>query len=417
MNLSPLILMLASIVSSPAAIAPAAADLSHPPLPEAVASFGAAVVDDDLYVYGGHIGRAHRHSRENLASGFYRLDLSERDEWESLPMQTQMQGLALVAHDGFVYRIGGLRAHNEPDELEDLESVAEVARFDVRTGTWESLPPLPEPRSSHDAVVYDDKLYVIGGWTLLGDGDTDETRWLDTAWVADLRADTFVWSPVPEPPFRRRALATAAANGVLVVIGGIDDEGHASRAVDLFDVESGTWSQGPEFPIGGRLKAFGASAFGIGSRIFASSAEGRVVELLPGEDDWVETGVELQTPRFFHRLLAHEDRRMLFVGGAGKETGHLSCIETYPVETQDRTRPRPAHTETKIEATIESPLRSEFGESTTPASGDASVCPGSRGDETSCTSAVALPDPWEENTIHEVRGSEQSRVGIGRRPA
>ena len=36
------------------------------PLPEAVSSFGGAVADGWLYVYSGHTGTAHQHSRENL---------------------------------------------------------------------------------------------------------------------------------------------------------------------------------------------------------------------------------------------------------------------------------------------------------------------------------------------------------------
>ena len=41
----------------------------------------------------------------------------------------------------------------------------------LRSGRQEvdALAPLPEARSSHDAVVIGDKLYVVGGWTLSGD--------------------------------------------------------------------------------------------------------------------------------------------------------------------------------------------------------------------------------------------------------
>ena len=42
--------------------------------------------------------------------------------------------------------------------------MADVARFDPKTKQLESLTQLPEPRSSHDAVVIGDKLYVAGGW-------------------------------------------------------------------------------------------------------------------------------------------------------------------------------------------------------------------------------------------------------------
>ncbi len=40
-------------------------------------------------------------------------------------------------------------------------SVADFARFDPATNTWQALQPLPGGRSSHDAVVVGDTLYVV----------------------------------------------------------------------------------------------------------------------------------------------------------------------------------------------------------------------------------------------------------------
>ena len=79
-----------------------------PALPEPVSSFGAAVAGDWLYVYGGHTGTEHEHSAANLSQHFRRLRLDGGTQWEELPMQTPLQGLALVAHGGKVYRVGGL---------------------------------------------------------------------------------------------------------------------------------------------------------------------------------------------------------------------------------------------------------------------------------------------------------------------
>ena len=153
-------------------------------LPEGLASFGAAMDDGYLYVYGGHIGRAHTHSKENISHHFRRIRLRDGSEWEPLPMQTGLQGLPLVAHGGYLYRVGGLKALNAQGEPDDLHSVDEFCRFDPKTNSWTSLPPLPAPRSSHDAVVMDGKIYVAGGWNLSGD---DDGEWHTTALVYDLR--------------------------------------------------------------------------------------------------------------------------------------------------------------------------------------------------------------------------------------
>ncbi|MFP8877804.1 MAG: galactose oxidase, partial [Myxococcota bacterium] len=69
-------------------------------------------MDGYLYVYGGHVGTAHRYSRDNHSLKFSRLDLSSRKQWESLPMDIPMQSGMIVGFDGKVYRIGGSRATN-----------------------------------------------------------------------------------------------------------------------------------------------------------------------------------------------------------------------------------------------------------------------------------------------------------------
>src|SRR5690242_16306494 len=77
-----------------AELAPAAA-AKLPPLPDKISSFGAALVGDDLYVYGGHIGGAHQHSKENLSHKFSRLRLAAPSEWETLPVGPGLQSPAL----------------------------------------------------------------------------------------------------------------------------------------------------------------------------------------------------------------------------------------------------------------------------------------------------------------------------------
>ncbi len=65
-----------------------------PPLPVAVSSFGAAVADGWLYVYGGHSGKTHEYSTEDVAGTFYRLNLADPRAWEALPGGPKLQGLA-----------------------------------------------------------------------------------------------------------------------------------------------------------------------------------------------------------------------------------------------------------------------------------------------------------------------------------
>ncbi len=298
------------------------------PLPEPLSSFGAAVCDGWLYVYSGHTGEAHAHSIDNLSQHFRRLNLASDGAWEELPMETPLQGLPLVAHGGKLYRAGGLTFRNKAEDDSDMHSVAEFACFDPATGKWTALAPLPEARSSHDAVVIGDVLYVVGGWTLSGE---DEGDWLDTAWSFDLTRPDGQWQAIAGPPFKRRALAVGAWNGRLVAVGGMDDEPSVTRKANAFDPATGQWTELPELPqseTAGRLAGFGVSAWNMGGQLLVSGADGVVHRLADDGSAW-ETAGELATGRFFHRLMPGGGSTLLAVAGASMTDGHLASIELF----------------------------------------------------------------------------------------
>src|SRR5688500_3705689 len=78
-----------------------------PLLPEAISSFGATAADGAIYVYGGHVGRAHAHSRDNLRGDLRRLAPGDAS-WTTLASGPPLQGTALVAFETSLFRVGGL---------------------------------------------------------------------------------------------------------------------------------------------------------------------------------------------------------------------------------------------------------------------------------------------------------------------
>jgi N-acetylneuraminic acid mutarotase len=300
-----------------------------PPLPEPVSSFGAAVADGWLYVYGGHIGAEHEHSAANLSKSFRRVRIDGSGDWEVLPMQTPLQGLALVAHGGKVYRVGGLNARNRTKaDKEDLHSTAEFAQFDPASDKWSALTPLPTPRSSHNAVVIGKRLYVVGGWQLTG---RSPGEWQPQALGYDFTQPERGWQELPNPPFKRRALAIGAWQGKLVAIGGMNAEGKVSQRVDLFDPTTDQWSRGPELP-GAGLAGFGGSACELDGELYASGLRGIVYRLSDSGSAWEEVA-RLDKPRFFHQLLPASDGRLVAVGGASRK-GHLADVEFIDVSNK-----------------------------------------------------------------------------------
>lgn len=283
-----------------------------PPLPRGVASFGADVCDGWLYVYGGHCAKTHSYSTEAVVGTFHRLNLSNPSGWEKLPGGPGLQGLALVAHRGKLYRIGGMEPRNPPGEKADNHSVASCARFDPSTGQWVPLPDLPQPRSSHDAVVVGDRLYVFGGWWMKGRGQ--ESTWHETALVLDLSDKNPRWREIPQP-FQRRALAAARQGTKVYVFGGLTEDGESVRTVNIFDTATETWSEGPSLP-GFDRNGFAPAAYADrgNDRPHAALADGRIIRLNASGDGWEEIG-RLKQARVAGRMVAASGR-LLVLGGA-----------------------------------------------------------------------------------------------------
>jgi N-acetylneuraminic acid mutarotase len=281
-----------------------------PPLPRGVSSLGAVVCDGYLYVYGGHVGKTHAYTTQDVQGTFHRLKLDGGTTWEALPGGPSAQGLNLAAHGGKVYRIGGMQPRNAPGEAEDIHSLADSARFDPKAGKWEALPPLPAGRSSHDVVVAGDKLVVVGGWHQRGKGE--KTVWHDTVAVLDLAASKPEWKSTPQP-FKRRALTAAAVGNKVYVIGGLTPEG-GDRRVDVLDVATGAWGTGPALP-GGDRAAFSPAAAVVNGRVVVNTGDGPVFRLTEAGDGWEKVG-GAATKRLVARLVPFGSDSVLLVGGA-----------------------------------------------------------------------------------------------------
>ncbi|MEM7048313.1 MAG: PQQ-binding-like beta-propeller repeat protein [Acidobacteriota bacterium] len=316
-------LLIAVAVEAVSFVAYGAALEELPPVPVAVASFGAAVNGDGLYVYGGHIGEVHQHSVSDLSHAFYHLDLRQpQNGWQKVGDVQGLQGLPMVSHGNDVCRVGGMEARNAKGDPEDMYSLPSIRCYDTVAGSWRDLPPMPQGRSSHDAVVVGDQLFVVGGWQLRG--KDDKPLWLDQMAVLDLKAEMPAWRYIPQP-FERRALAVAAADGKVFAFGGLGRDG-TSRRVDVFDIDTETWAEGMELPkMAGNLKGFGVSAFGVDGKVYLSGADGAVHALDGASLEWEENLGEIKKERFFHRLVPYGDH-LLFVGGASFN-GHLANVE------------------------------------------------------------------------------------------
>jgi N-acetylneuraminic acid mutarotase len=228
----------------------------------------------------------------------------------------------LATHGGKIYRVGGMQPRNKPGDKADNHSTADAARFDPATKTWEALPPLPAPRSSHDVAVVGDTLVVVGGWNMTGKGGND---WLGNMLTMDLSAAKLEWT-TRKQPFERRALIAAVSDGKVYVIGGFDEDSNVIRKVDIYDPKAGTWGAGPDLP-GKERNGFSPAACSLDGRLYISVADGTLYRLDGAAKAW--TKVAATTPRIVHRMAAHGSD-LLVIGGAAKGE-NLSLIENVTI--------------------------------------------------------------------------------------
>lgn len=293
-------------------------------MPIGLTTIGATAIGNSVYILGGYSGTPHAYSQRDQSREFYRLDTTSH-RWDKLAGVGPIQSAVLVNDGRYVYRIGGMIAKNAAGQPEDMHSLADVARFDPETNSWQALASLPDPRSSHQAVLYQNKLYVVGGWKLTG--GTYDSEWQQTLATCDLSQTPCQWQVEPMP-FATRAHGAAVYQDKLYVLGGLTPEG-SSDDVQVYDLKNRTWSQAPSLPKD-NLTICAAVYRG---QLYANGGDGKLYRLAPDGSAWQAAG-ELSFPRTFHQLIEGPNG-LLAVGGIpsvsrGARVRHIEVASNDP---------------------------------------------------------------------------------------
>lgn len=210
------------------------------------------------------------------------------------PAPSKRTEVSAAALKGKIYVVGGF---NEPS-LSNIAGLAvsnAVEVYDPKSDRWTTAAPLPARLHHTAAVVIDDRLYVIGGFTT---GFLSLWNPVNSAYRYEPAADR--WEDLPPMPTVRGALGAAAIGGKLYAVGGIGEQGN-SGAVEVYDPATNTWSRKASLPTprdhlavavaGGRLYAIGGRVNGSYSNNLA------VVEVYdPLADAW-QAAAPLPTAR------------------------------------------------------------------------------------------------------------------------
>lgn len=293
----------------------------YPPLPNAVASFGAVACDGFIYVYGGHVGGYH--SKSSLGT-FHRLPVGGGESWEELPGGPRLIGAAVVSTGGKVYRVGGTRTPNMPDENPDFISEADVAVYEPMTRKWTEFPALPAGRSAHDAVAVGGTLVVVGGvqWTSGMKFGISVAESL----VCDTTAKEPKWLSIPQPFERLDPIVAAIGSRVFVVSPLTEaDAGNAVGKVHVLDVETGKWEIGPAFPGTERIIHRPAACV-LGGRLVLNTMDRSVFRFNNRGDGWDKIATTTES-RHLHRLVPVGNDKFLAIAGRSKEMSLLASVE------------------------------------------------------------------------------------------
>jgi N-acetylneuraminic acid mutarotase len=197
------------------------------PMPAARADFATAVYQNKIYCMDGGVNEVYD---------------PETDTWEtkaSLP--TPRESFATVVFRNRIYVIGGIKGRDPANEsLVIYTGVTEV--YDPALDKWETKASMPNASSIEACVVINGKIYVISGskgmpFTAVYDEDTDS------------------WTNKAPMPVAKHGAAVVFDDKIYFIGGSYEDSPSWGLVfvtlLQIYDPSTDTWSEGAQPPNGG----------------------------------------------------------------------------------------------------------------------------------------------------------------------
>jgi N-acetylneuraminic acid mutarotase len=185
--------------------------LERSPMPSGREDMGSAVIDNEIWIFGGVANPEHQILNEIL---IYNSDL---DVWigpYTMPEPRALGDLATSVGET-VYLLTGT---NTLFGYPALQPVTYGWAFHSRDRTWSPVGGIPTPRCYAESEPVGSYIYVVGGVT------TSTTSWFSTMDILD--TETNLWRPSQPLPYAARGMVATSARGELYIAGG-----HNGRAL------------------------------------------------------------------------------------------------------------------------------------------------------------------------------------------
>lgn len=201
-------------------------------------------------------------------------------------------------------RVNGMPARDSDDDV--------CVHSDIMI-SWEPRVPMPTARAWTSSVVYDGKIYVIGGVSCLSNCQQFYNS-VNTLEVYDPTND--IWTVLAPMNVRRAGSAVSALGGKIYVFGGFNrDTWSTNRNVEIYDIATNTWSFGAPMPtprswmkaavVDGKIYVIGGVGYGYR----------RDVEVYnPTTNSWEVRAPLPGRERYLHAVVAYKGK-IYVIGG------------------------------------------------------------------------------------------------------
>lgn len=225
----------------------------------------------------------------------------------------------IVVYDNFLFIIGGFDGNR---------AIATVECYDFAMDTWTTYPSLYHRRSSCNAVINGTKIYVIGG--------VAKNDIVDSIEEFDLK--TGKWTILTKNIASTSSCGSIFYNGLLYIFGGLSSESNPSNMLAVYDVDKKQWTILK--PMHKKRCSFGYCLFFLNNSPIIVISGGTVEDKTFTDfceyydirkKEWIEMGPFNQKKKFCS-LVSHQDK--LYVIGGNTENECVGTIECYNFETK-----------------------------------------------------------------------------------
>ncbi len=282
--------------------------------------FYIAICQNRIFCMGGdaHVSRSSPPTRTEVVEVYD----PATNRWETkASMPTRRDAFSTIVYQDKIYLIGGTTGRNYTTGYPLYTGLNEV--YDPATDTWETKTPMPTAKFAKANIV-NGKIYFIGG---------NPNNTLNQ--VYDPTTDSWnVKTPMPAEAYG----ASVVVNNKIYVIGGSYSGGQYYTLNQIYDPETDTWSQGTPPPSGGVAEGsvFATKGEMAPKRIYVLDEVLRVYD--PETDSWT-FGANMPTYRL-NRSIALVNDMLYVIGGANYTYEHLltqiigGSVTPYPTNEQ-----------------------------------------------------------------------------------